>query len=105
MDIYQVMEECASGQRNIRCHASSAESVEEAHRLGMSVGKYRAYLILLELDPDITPEEVQEMTMRELYQLIQSYTQEDGASVSIPEHTGGGYGGHGHGYGSHRWTE
>lgn len=104
-EIYQVMEECASGQRNIRCHASSAESVEEAHSHGMSVGKYRAYLILLELDPDITPEEVQEMTMRELYQLIQSYTQEDGASVSIPEHTGGGYGGHGHGYGSHRWTE
>ena len=104
--IYQAMEKCASGQQNIRCHASSSESVEEAHSHGMSVGKYRAYLILQELDPDVTAEEVQGMTMREIYQLIQSFTQEeDGSSGSIPESPGGGYGGNNHGYGHHRWSE
>ena len=67
----------------------------------MSVGKYRAYLILRELDPDITAEEVQGMTMREIYQLIQSHAQEEGGtSGSLPELSGGG-----HGHGHHRWAQ
>lgn len=105
-EIYQAMEDCAAGRRNIRCHTGSSESVAEAHSHGMSVGKYQAYLVLRELDPDITAEEVQGMTMREIDQLIWSYAQEeDGTPAAIPEASGSGYGGHGYGHGHHRRTE
>lgn len=105
-EIYQAMEACAFGRRNIRCHVSNSASVEEAHSHGMSVGKYQAYLILREFDPDVTAEEVQGMTMREIYQLIQSHTQEESGSPDpIPEAPSGGYGGNSHEHGHHRWTE
>ena len=101
-EIYQVMEECASGQRNIRCHASSAGSVEEAHSHGMSVGKYQAYLILRELDQNITVEEVQGMTMWEIDQFIQAHIQEEsGSPATRPEDPGGEFGGYHHEYGHH----
>ena len=58
----------------------------------MSVGRYQAYLRLRELDPDITAEEVQAMTMREIEQLLQAYAQETGG-VSAPEASGGSSGG------------
>ena len=98
-EIYQAMEDCASGRQNIRCHTSSADTAEEAHHSGMSVGKYQAYLTLRELNPDITAEEVQDMTMREIYQLIRAYGQ-DGGAFPDPDTSGGGYG-HGHGNGKH----
>ena len=91
-EIYQAMERCASGRGNIRCHAGSSESITEAHGCGMSVGRYQAYLRLRELDPDITAEEVQAMTMREIEQLLQAYAQETGG-VSAPEASGGSSGG------------
>ena len=40
--------------------------MEAAHDCGLSYGKYRAYLELAALDPTVTPEEVQGMTMREI---------------------------------------
>lgn len=89
-EIYQVMEDCSAGRGNIQCHIGSAESVAEAHGHGMSVGKYRAYLVLQELNPDVTPEEVQGMTMREIYQLIRSY-EAAGSSTANPELPSGGY--------------
>ena len=89
-EIYQAMESCASGRGNIRCHSGSQESITAAHGCGMSVGKYQAYLKLRELDPDIAAEEVQDMTMREIDQLIRSYAQAaDGPASSIPETSGG----------------
>ena len=51
------------------CTADSTD-LEAAHHLGLSYGKYQAYLELRALDPDITPQEVQNMTMREIRQLI-----------------------------------
>ena len=37
-----------------------------AHDIGLTYGKYRAYLAQQALAPDVTPEEVRDMTMREL---------------------------------------
>lgn len=49
-----------------RCYSASLQSVEHAHSCGMSYGKYLAYLEALEQDASLTPEEVQDMTMKEI---------------------------------------
>ena len=56
----------------------------------MSVGKYRACLLLRELDPDVTVEEIRDMTMQEIYQRIREY-EVGGDTAPAPS------GGHGHG--------
>lgn len=89
---------CADGLQNVHCHAANSEEAHAAGQLGMSCGKYRAYLQVLELDPDITPEEIQNMTMREIRELIASLSEDDGAVTA-----GGGH--HGNGYGcGHEWN-
>lgn len=44
--------------------------LQAARTAGMSMGKYKAYLILQELDSSITLEEAQNMTMQEIHQRI-----------------------------------
>ena len=64
--------------------------LDQAHELGMSCGKYRAFLQLQELDPTITPEQVQNMTMREIRDLLNQLGTQPVES-----------GGHRFGYGKH----
>ena len=61
---------CTAGHGQTHCYAADSTDLEAAHHLGLSYGKYQAYLELQALDPDITPQEVQNMTMREIRQLI-----------------------------------
>lgn len=48
------------------CYTSDQHELEEAHAVGLSCGKYRVYQELIALGIDITPEEAQSMTMRQL---------------------------------------
>lgn len=57
---------CTENTENTCCYEAAPEEVEHAHEEGLSYGKYRAFLELQELDPSVTPEEVQKMTMREI---------------------------------------
>lgn len=57
-------------QGNTHCYFVSAKEAEEAHHAGLTCGKYRAFLEIQTLDPDITPEFIQGMTMREIRDLI-----------------------------------
>ena len=106
------METATAHHANSHCGTATQEEVTEAHDAGLSFGKYRAFLELQALDPDITMEDVQDMTMREIRELIQSLggqtdtgteseteeeTEEDGGSG----HHGEGNGEHGH----HGWDE
>ena len=52
-----------AGQPNVHCHSANHDQVEQAHEHGLSYGKYQAYLELRALDPDLTPEDVADMTM------------------------------------------
>ena len=93
---------CTSGHRNTYCGSANLEDVEAAHELGLSYGKYRAYLELRELDPDVEPEDVQGMTMREIRDLIERLS--GNVSEEIPQDNsrgmhGGGHGGNGRGHG------
>lgn len=87
------VQECTSGQENVYCYASSPEEVEQAHSLGLSYGKYRAFLELQELDPSITTEEIQGMTMREIRDMINglsdAHTSESSGQTT---ETGNGHG-------------
>lgn len=51
---------------NLYCYAAEQIEVQDAHELGLSYGKYQAFLELQELDPGTTPEQVRAMSMREV---------------------------------------
>ncbi|MEE0510534.1 MAG: hypothetical protein UDG94_04805 [Peptococcaceae bacterium] len=88
---------CTAEHKNAHCYAleSDDSQMADAHDAGLSCGKYHAYQELLAYDPSITPEEVQQMTMREIRELLASY-QGDGAAAD----SGAGSGGYGNGQGA-----
>lgn len=91
------MEACTAHQTNAHCYFASSEDVAAAHGMGLSCGKYRAYLELLLLDPRVTPEMVQNMTMREIWERIDSLLADSGQSTISQGNRGyGHHGGHGH---------
>jgi hypothetical protein len=72
----QNMQECISAQTNLSSEdiycSGNLEEVTEAHEAEMSFGKYRAFLELQELNPDITVEDVRNLTMREIRNMIEA---------------------------------
>lgn len=70
----QEVQTTVSGYTNVLCHSGSMDEMHEAHSCGMSFGKYQAFLILRDLDPSITEEEVQNMTMKEIQDQIRLYS-------------------------------
>lgn len=66
------LENCTAGRENAYCYSADAQALAEAHALGLSYGKYRAYLELQALDSSVTPQAVQNMSMREIRDRIDS---------------------------------
>ena len=89
------LESCTAGHQHAPCHPALPEGLEGAHGLGLSCGKYRAYLELYALDPSITPEQVGSMTMREIRDLLARL--ESGSEAASSSTSGRGYGHH-HGH-------
>lgn len=100
------------------CTSADTEEVHDAHELGLSMGRYRMYVELQQAGVAITPEECQNLTMRELMDLLKgassSETEESAASSSgsssasassgSSAHHGEGSGsgtGNGHQWGNH----
>lgn len=88
--------------QNIYC-MDNQEDIEAAKEAGISTGKYRAYLELKEINPDITVDDVRNMSMREIRNMINS----DDANGNTTNATGNGSGngngnssGDGNGYGN-----
>lgn len=63
------VESHAAQQENTYCYQAHQDEVEHAHELGMSYGKYYALLELEALDADVTPEQVKDMTMGEIWEM------------------------------------
>ena len=76
-EVVEKVRSCTAGQNNVYCHAGSREAVEHAHEAGLSYGKYNAFLILQELDPSVTVEDVQGLTMREIWNRITALSSEE----------------------------
>lgn len=70
-EILNYVSACTAGNPNAMCFGMAAEDAGQAHALGLSCGKYRAYLALREQGLDVTPEEVASMTMREIQALVE----------------------------------
>lgn len=96
-EMLQNIEKCGNSQGNMYCYKNSADSVEEAHANDVSFGKYNAYLELKKYDPDITVDEIKDMTMREIRDKISQYTadlsEDETASQSTQGAQSQGYGG------------
>ncbi len=78
--IYSHAETSAKENQNTYCYMADHEDTEEAHHLGLSSGKYQAFLKLQSLGSDITAEEVKDMTMKEIHDLIHSLSGEEDKS-------------------------
>lgn len=102
----KTMQECISAETTadpnyIYCSAGQKE-IAAAHALGVSFGKYRLLLQLLETDPGLTMEDVQGLSMRELRKQLESSLSGEEASESNGENGGNGNGGqYGNGNGNY----
>ena len=81
------IEACTSEHENTHCSSADSKEVEGAHESGLSCGKYKAYLELKALDPDITVEDIQGMTMREIWDLIDSLSPNNSSKARDGAHT------------------
>lgn len=119
-EILDTASNCANAHHgNVSCHHADSGLAQEARELGISLGKYQVYLELKALDPTLTPEEAQGLTMRELRERLAALSQsgEQTAPAAESQNTttsepcasgnggngsGGGQGnGNGHGNSSH----
>ncbi len=91
--ILSEIEQCTAEHKNTYCYFASREDTVAAHEAGLSFGKYRAFLELKKLDPDILPESIRGMTMREIRDLMEELCggNDDGTSSDSNK----GYGHHG----------
>lgn len=87
---------CADRYDNVCCDSASSSEAAAAREIGLPCGKYRAYLELQGLDFDITPEEINEMTVREIHELIGSLSENCSDSEHSSTHSGHGWHGNGH---------
>ncbi len=110
------LESCTE-EANTQCHTTTPESVADAHQCGLSYGKYLAYLDALKDNERLNPEDVQDMTMRELKAITRTMGHHHGAAdhttantepTLVPETTvptestsGTTASHHGHGKGKH----
>lgn len=78
----------------LRCHSYNAEDIDAAHQCGLSLGKYQALLQLQKIDPDITAEDIHDLSMRQIQDLLDSYGLENnsGSGSGYGNGTGTGYG-------------
>ncbi len=79
----------ASRETGHSCHSVFADmdTAALAHDSGLSLGKYNAYLLLLQYDADITIDQCKDMSISEIRALIQKFQQEESLSQEedLPE--------------------
>lgn len=73
-NILSAVKDCTNDYNNVHCHSASSAEASKARELGLSYERYLTYLELRALDPDITPEKIQSMTMREIRELTAQLT-------------------------------
>lgn len=102
------LETCAAEHQNANCYFMPEDEANAAHETGLSCGKYRAFLQVQTLDPSITPEKIQQMSMREIRDYMITLSSDETIPL-LPEDSSQEYPiegqehldvGHGHGHGA-----
>lgn len=75
--VYSKIRSCTEGKNNTYCYHAHESEEEEAHEMGLSCGRYKAFLEAQALDPEITADDIQNMTMGEIQDLIDGLSGED----------------------------
>lgn len=102
-EILANVETSTSGHHNVCCYMGHHEDVNAAHAAGLSVGKYRAFLEVQEVNPDITVEDIGKMTMRQIKDLMDGQTDDWECPYGEDGMEGNGSGhGHRHRHGQER---
>ena len=73
---------CTSHYGNVHCASGSSEEAAQAQAAGLPLGKYRLLVELQALDPTVTAEDAQGMTMSELRQRLADAQSAAGAEPS-----------------------
>lgn len=73
-EILSYVQSCTSQEQNTYCFYAHSKEVEPAHEVGLSYGKYKAFLELQKLDSSITIDQIQNMTMHEIREKIYELT-------------------------------
>lgn len=68
--ILSYVKECTQNQKNTYCYGIKEEDMSNAHALGLSYGRYRLYLEFEQSGYAITPEQLNQMTMKEIRNLL-----------------------------------
>lgn len=76
------IQSCTRERKNTYCYSARSKDVESAHELGLSYGKYKAFLELQSLNPDITVSDIQNMTMREIKDLTDKLSAKENNNAS-----------------------
>lgn len=99
--VLSYVQSCTSGQQNVYCAFGNSEEAAAAHDVGLSLGKYQAFLELQELDPSVTPEQIQGMTMKEIRMKIATLSESSSQEESsVPQNGQGNGSGQGNSHGS-----
>lgn len=89
------MESCTNEHANTYCHCAASDEVAAAHEAGLSYGKYKAFLELQTVNPNLTLEDIQDMTMKEIQDLLKELPASESDSIENKQHHGAEHG-HGH---------
>jgi len=90
---------CTKPYANVHCSSCNSEEAAAAHDAGLSLGKYKAFLELQALNPDITAEDVQGLTMRQIQDMIDALSGGLDDAEKNESFGGGNSSCHGSGYG------
>lgn len=80
---------CTASRGNIQCALGNSEDASKAHALGLSYGKYRAFLELQALDPSVTADDVKGLTMRQIRDMIRERSESEAAPADPAGKNGG----------------
>lgn len=83
--------DCTKSYANVRCSSCNSEEAAAARDAGISFGKYKAFLELQALDPDMTVEDIQGLTMRQIRDMIDDLSDKTDDTLQ-DEDRGNGFG-------------
>lgn len=89
-EIVAYVNQCTAQHQNAHCYTMSNDAHHQAKELGLSCGRYQAYEALVKAEVDISPDQLNAMSMKEIRELMDTYGIDDVQS---------GNGGCGQGYG------